>query len=279
MHENEEVLFRHDTLNNDGSVKAQPVDYSKDTTALGSIFLYMAIGVIITAVISLVLGYFLNQWWENTASNPELQWKLSVGFIIVLIVTFIATLIIPYVVQRGARKKAAVHVWVPYIIYSIIFGLFFSSFSFLLSPTLLGLAFGLTAIIYLTMGLIGYFSKGKLRFVHIMLIGLVVGLVLLLVVFVFLSVFASFFATLFWGGVPPLLFGTIDILSMIIIGFIFLYTCFNAILSVNNLRKATKSVQMLHNEKVFFAFVLYSQYTTMLMVVIRVLLILVARRR
>ena len=252
------------------------LDLSSSRT-LGFVFLYMAIGVGITALISGVGGYFLYDLFLK--ADEVLAGQLIIGYIIAMVVSFLVILVIPLVIN-GIAKKRSVAVWVPYILYSIAFGVFLSMFAFLIPPQIMGMAFGITTIIYVTMAIIGIVSKGKMRILGQIAIGLGVGAMVLLGIAIFLVLYPSIFVSLIWGSdVAAVGF---DMYWWIILGvltLIFLYSAITTIIDVNRLKKSAALYQYNQSEIVFYAYLFYGNYVIMLMYVLRILAIIFARRR
>ena len=277
------VLFKNENPmngnNSNPTMSGNPsLDYSS-SAVLGKVFLYMGIGVLITALVSILGGYFLREWFLTIDVDADNYIAIFIGFIIAIIVFLIGINILPYIIQRGAKKKAAAHVWIPYIIYSVLFGGFLAFFAIFLSPVILGSAFLITAVVYFVMALVGILSKGKLKVLYQIMIGLGAGLMILISIYVVLFIFSAFFNELFWGNDPNDLGNTLTWINLAIFGGIFLYSAISTIVSTRRLKDMTKNYVVSANQQVFFAFCFYSNYISMLMFILRILVLVVARRR
>ena len=123
---------------------------------LARVFGYMGIGLVITAVVS-----FLFAWLFSTLfQSPDIDTinNSAIAYIIIMIVSGVALIIDTFVMQAMMRKSHTA-MWVSYIIYTVLMGVFMSSFLlFGFDFYTIGVAFGLTAAVFLIMFAIGYFS-------------------------------------------------------------------------------------------------------------------------
>ena len=263
---------------NQSQQSSKVVDYSSSRT-LGFVFLYLAIGVGITALISFFGGYGLVYLMESYSGNEVISGQIFIGYIISLIVSFILILILPWIVSAIARKRS-VAVWVPYILYSIAFGVFIASFAFLIPPGIMGLAFIITTVTYLVMALIGILSKGSMKVLAQVAIGLSVGAMLTLTIGVLLFLFPAFFLSTFGVAEASMaLYDGWNIIMIIVLAVIFLYCAIVTIVDINRIKKTAKQFEFNQGDLVFMAYICYGNYVTMLLIVLRFLVIIFARRR
>ena len=281
MSENPNVITKGHGYNPiDPEVINERVNNYSNSAALGKVFGIAAIGVLITAALTMVLGYFMVEFLLNTETTDlELYGNVWIVYIVMLVVAFIGVMIIPYLVQRSARKGGVKALWAQFIIYAILFGVFLSSFAFVLSPIMIGMAFAVSALIFAVMALIGILTKGKLKVLAQIAIGLGFG-ILVVGAFAFLIFATSLFVPLF-AGEPGTLYAWNETVQWIFFGLmtlIFIFTCITTIMQVNSIKKAAQQYQLQKSEVLFFGFMMFSNYTIMLMYVLRILAIFARRK-
>lgn len=137
---------------------------------LARVFGYMGIGLVITAVVS-----FLFAWLFSTLfQSPDIDTinNSAIAYIIIMIVSGVALIIDTFVMQAMMRKSHTA-MWVSYIIYTVLMGVFMSSFLlFGFDFYTIGVAFGLTAAVFLIMFAIGYFSPVNINLFAYIALGL-----------------------------------------------------------------------------------------------------------
>ena len=99
--------------------KEQKQEVASTAFSLAKVFGYMFIGLLITSVIALGLGYLFNYLIVLFKDSPENTEKLLIGMIAGLIVCAIALIVMSFVVPIVAMKNKH-SVLVPSIIYTIL---------------------------------------------------------------------------------------------------------------------------------------------------------------
>ena len=165
----------------------QPVDKStlihqeeraNPTKSVAKAFGYMAIGIAITAVISVILGFLFGNFLGKAETEGDFN-TAAIVYVALLITSFIVLLIdsivISAVVTRGRHS-----VWPAYIVYTAVMGVFISSFLVAgIDFWTMGEALGISMISFGAMFLVGYFSKINLNPLGLVAIGLLFTVVLL----------------------------------------------------------------------------------------------------
>jgi|LAHS01.1.fsa_nt_gb uncharacterized protein len=154
------------------------------TKFLGMVFLYMFIGLAITALTSFCFAYFLTANFRATNGTDVLNEQGMNILIFTVIASFIIALIdsftMPFLSSRTGKAP-----WIGYIVYALCMGLSLSVILLVGIPfDLIGEAFGITALVFLVMALIGGFSKVDLSPLAFIGIALAIGLLMV---------------SLFWG--------------------------------------------------------------------------------
>lgn len=178
-----------------------------------------------------------------------------IGYLSVLGVSFIALLIMSFVtpITLSRDKHSG---WPVFIIYATLMGILLSTFVLIVDLVTIAEALGITVLVFLVMFLIGHFSKVNLNPVGLIAIGLLFMMLLL----------GSFW--FLWWWLNPGAFKVIDLVfSIIVCVLMMIITAVDAY----NIRKTLERGQASRNVLLFCAFVLYSDFITLL---IRILIIL-----
>lgn len=149
--------------------------------SIGKVYLYMGIGLAISAIVSIVVGALFAGWFTNfgridwAGEVPDTAIFTYVGVLIAsYIIMFIDSLVITH--RAYSDKKS---LWVPYILYTILMGVFLSSFLIAgIDFYTLGEAFGISGLVFVIMGLIGYYSKSNLNVLGMIAAGALLCLLL-----------------------------------------------------------------------------------------------------
>lgn len=153
---------------NNGQPEYSGVNAEPTTSkGMGKVYLYMGLGLLITAVVALCVGAFfsgwLTNWTFNAAEMPNVDGTRFTVFVFVVIAAFIGQLIDAIVMARVLAKGKR-SIWPHFVIYSALMGV---SLSIIIVAgadfTVLAEAFGISAVAFLAMGLVGYFSKKDLN--------------------------------------------------------------------------------------------------------------------
>lgn len=227
---------------------------------LARIYGYMGIGLAITAAIAVLVAWFFSSRINFASSNLTAE-KWFFGYIGTVIACGIGCIILSFVVPvMAASGKHSI--WVPYILFTVFMGGLLSIILTAgISWQIIGEAFGISAAAFLIMFFIGYFSKKDISLPAYFLIGM---LSMALLVFLFWSIFAAI-----GGGWQTL--RTLDIIYSVIICVIMLL--FIAIDGYRAKQIAGKGGAT-NNIYLYCAFVMYSDFISLLVRVIYLLSIL-----
>ena len=224
------------------------VKSSSGLFSFAKVFLYMFIGLAITAAVSFGVGFIIYQSLVNGA-DPEMIGNVYLGLMIgsgisILVLTFV----INFVLLRGKHS-----ILVPAIIYVVLMGVLLSSFALFIDWKILGMAFGITSGIFLIMTLIATLTKGNLHPLLMIGIGLLIGsLVLSLVNWLIGS------STIMW------------IVTFAVFAAMMLITMFD----IWNIKKITERGELSNNISLYCAFTLYVDFIYIFIRVVYFLLII-----
>ena len=133
-----------------------------NTKFLGVVFLYMFLGLAITALTAFLYALTLAKLYPdpNTLSQLSEQGQnvLFVSVIVAMIIAIIDSIAMPFI-----SRKSGMAPWFGYILYALCIGVALSVVLLAgVSYALIGEAFGITSLIFLVMAAIGAFSKANL---------------------------------------------------------------------------------------------------------------------
>ena len=251
-----------DYFNQDGNVNAKRVKPVKAVTTSGAlsfakVFLYMFIYLAITAAVAFGVGYVITTSYANAVAAGGTGEEVLTPYLGILIGSAIAllimTIIINFVVLRGKHS-----VLIPSILYSIIVGLLFSALTIFVDWTIMGMAFGITSGVFLLMSLIAMLTKGNMRPLLTMGIGLILGSVIISLINLFLGS-----STLYW------------IVSFAIFAAIMFITMFD----IWNIKKITERGAMDRNISYYCAFVMYVDFINIFLRILYYLLIIFGNKK
>ncbi|MBQ6731214.1 MAG: US12 family protein [Bacilli bacterium] len=258
------------TYSADGSVAYTFADRQTKGIFLSKVFGMMFICLLITTVVAAGFGYGFQALLINTATVTDgvtiLDTNLVTGLVIGLIVTMIALLIMSFVLPiTFARGKH--NVIAPLMIYVTLMGLLLSTFTFIFDWVILVESFGVTALIFGVMGLLGYVSKGRLTGIGFILLGLLIGAAALSGINWLLILF---------GGIQPQNITLSWFVSLILFAFLMLVTLYD----VNRIRQIAENGAQQDNNLVYYcAYILYSDFIALLIRVIYFMALIMGRRK
>ncbi len=243
----------------DTEVVSPKENEATSATFLVKVFGYMFIGLLITAVISLGWYFVTNlicydEAGKLTETGARIVLGTSIGSIIGM---FVISLVISFSSMRSNKAP-----WVGFILYAVFVGFAFSIFLITgISIVTFAEAFGITALAFGSMFLIGYFMKGKINWFVYIALGLGVGILL---------------TSLFWWVFYLISPATFSILNWVIsIGIIVLEMIFVAI-DAYNIKNIAARGEGNQNLALFCAFNIYCDFITMF---VRILAILARSKR
>ena len=239
---------------------------------LTKVFGMMFLCLLITTAVAAGLGYGIqalilaNPSYDPTAPLETLPSMVLSVFIIMVLVSAIGLIVMSFVLPiTFARGRH--NIIVPLMIYVVMMGILLSLFTFLFDWIILVEAFGITALIFGIMAFLGYISKGRLAGIGFILLGLLIGaLALSLVNWLMILI----------GGIKEENVTLSWIVSLIIFAFLMLVTLYD----VNRIKKiAETGAQQDNNLTYYCAFILYSDFISILIRVVYYLAILTGKRR
>lgn len=233
---------------------------------LSKVFGMMFLCLLITTVVAAGLGYGFLFLLNATAQDGVYNSDLVMGMLVTLIVSAIALLIMSFVLPiTFARGKH--NIIVPLMIYVVLMGILLSCFTWVFDPIILVESFGVTALIFGLMALLGHLSKGKVAGIGIVMLGLLIGAGLL-ALFNFLSILFS--------GVKDSNVTISWIVSFAIFAFLMLMTIWD----VARISKIADQGMNSGNNLIYYcAYILYSDFIAILIRVIYYLAIITGKRR
>ena len=231
--------------------KLRPVSStSSSTVSFAKVFLYMFLYIAITAAVAFGVGYIIAMSYAKAVAAGGTGEEVLRPYLGVLIGAAVAMLImmlvVNFIVIRGKRS-----VLIPSIIYSVIVGVLFSCLTIFIDWRIIGMAFGITAGVFLLMGLIATFTRGNLAPLAMMGFGLIMGAGVIALVNWFIGS-----STLYW------------IVSFAIFAAIMFITMFD----IWNIKKITENGAGDRNISYYCAFIMYVDFIN---IFIRILLYLV----
>lgn len=240
------------------TLKAKPVaeNTKQELTSkfFAKVFGYLAIGLLITAAVAFGWSFYVAKFFSQGGELTETGLYLLIG---TAIVAFVGSLIDSIVINiRSARSEKAP--WAAFIVYAFFMGLVVSIF--LLAGVdfqTMGEAFGLTALAFAIMFLIGYFSKSNLNVFAFIALGLL---------------FTVFLVSAFFGIIyliNPRSALLIDYICSIVV-----VVAFMLIIGWDSwrIKKAAKALPNNNNLALYCAFTLYTDFITLFLRILYVLL-------
>ena len=242
----------------------QPAEVNVTGKGLARIYGYMGIALLITAAVALLTAWIFSGR-INSASSLQVADAWVVGYFATLITSGIAVLILgiwlPVRLARGKRS-----LWVPYILYSIFMGALLSVVLIAgISWTIIGEAFAISAAAFLIMFFIGYFAKKDFTLGAYIAIGVLSMAALLIVFWIIFG--------LLTGGLSNLGAYRLDIIYSVIVCVIMLI-----FIAIDGFRvkKIAAQGNASNNMYLYCAYVMYSDFITLLL---RVIIILARTQR
>ena len=235
--------------------------------AMGKVYLYMGLALLITAAVAVGVGFLFAGWitnWTGTTLSTNYVNLNNAPFIVYLVV-LIASLIgvlITGIAMHVVLARGRHSVWPTFIIYAILMGVVMSVFLIVgIDFATLGEAFAISAAAFLIMGLIGFFSKKNLN---------IFGMVAL----------AALFMVILFGLVSLVLFflfpGLLAIYSIIYNVVIMVVLLIMVAVDTYNIKKIMSTGSANQNLCLYCAYIMYSDFIHLL---IRVIILLARAKR
>jgi len=233
------------------------VEKIKEGVFLLKTFLFLALGLFITAGIALLGSFILDKYVFSLAEEDDFT-PLFV-FIVVLLVSFIVCFITSFVIGKKKMTKKGSSL-AAFIIYSVCMGICLSSLVYFVNNIyLVAEIFGLAALLCGLFGLIGYFTKGKTW-------GIILGVLACLTTGIFVFTLISYFTL-------PLMMAsdwhTYWVIYSVINGVYLLIFLIYTAIDVKLLFKAYRRGESSNNDAIYYGFRLYSDILVVFIYLLR----------
>ena len=213
------------------------------TKVFGMMFLCLLITTVVAAGLGFGSQFFLDQ--AIKAGNEELATNIVYALVGTLIVSVIALLIMSFVLPITFIRRRH-NILVPLMIYVVLMGIMLSTFTFVFDWVILVESFGITSLIFGTMALLGYISKGRLTGIGFILLGLIIGA---------LGLSLINWLMIMFGGVSAANVQLSWIVSLLIFAFLMLVTLYD----VHRIKKIAEAGAGQDNNLTYYcAYILYS---------------------
>jgi FtsH-binding integral membrane protein len=224
---------------------------------LGRVFGYMALGLGVTAIVSLIISLIFAGWISKDPNNPAIG-NVYLGLVIGSgIALLIDTLVMHFVMLRGKHS-----LWVPYILYTALMGIFLSSFVLAgVDFWVFAEAFGLTALVFLIMFFIGYFSPANLNILGMVALGLLFS-------FLFIGGFFGLFYLI--AGNVGAYYWYEFVASIVLAVFILIIVAVDGY----NIKKISQQGAVSNNLALYMAFSMYTDFISIFIRILYLLLVL-----
>ena len=254
------------SFDNENKQTTQTYDLTDKQTKgafLTKVYGWRFICLLITTVVAAGLGY--GSMFLLANATDEVAESLVTGMIVTLIVSVIALVVMSFVLPiRFIRGKK--NILVPLMIYVVLMGILLSTFTWLFEPIILVESFGITALVFGIMALLGHLSKGRVAGIGVIMLGLLIGAGLLSII--------NFFMIL-TGGISQENVTISWIVSLAIFAFLMFMTMWD----VARINVIAEKAQNTDNNLVHYcAYILYSDFIALLIRVIYYLAIFTNRK-
>lgn len=231
---------------------------SSTSLSIAKVFLYMFIGLLITAAVAFGVGAIVS-YFLIEEGNTEIGTPYLIALIVSAVLLFVDMLVINFVTLKGKHS-----ILVPGIIYAVLVGVLFSMLTIVVDWRLIGMAFGITSLTFLVMSLISFFTKGNLSPILTVVFGLLIGAGLLaLINWIFMLATGGVIEALYW------------IVTFAIFAVVMLVTIFD----LWRIKKIAEAGAMNNNLTLYCAFNIYVDFINVFIRVLYFLLIIFAKRR
>lgn len=163
-------------------IRPSEVSVSSGSKFIGATFLYVFIALAITSLVCTGMGALFNY---AIFENSELAASSFVTVLLVSLVAYIPVMLWAHfsASRNGPTMKAA------YVCYSIVMGVFMSSFTLLVPFYLIAISFGLTCLTFGLMALIAWNTKKNMSTLSIVASGLFFGALMMILFNIILGLF------------------------------------------------------------------------------------------
>lgn len=235
---------------------------SSGSYSLVKVFLYMFAMILFTAAIDLVFSAI----FEYLLFNTNAVNSVTTAYLVIMIVAAIGLLIATFVVQRRVFKGNK-SLLVPILIYCGLMGIFLSSFTLFVDWWIIGLALGISSLLFAIMAAFSFLIKGTGTAILVTALALgisgsLMGLVCWIMVFT---------GALSSEALAAWLYG----ICFIMLAFILLITLFDVI----RIKKIASSGEMTKNLSLYCAFTIYIDFVYIFIRVLQLVLLIASRMK
>ena len=236
------------------------VQFEKTSVDTGSKFMakvfgYMFVALLITALVSIGVGYLFSNVWSITNGN-------NASFYIITMVTSFVMIFATSIWFNFAAWRGNSSLYVPFTIYAILMGILGSSFTMFIPASILGIAFGVTCLVFGSMALIGLLAKRGIGVLSMVMFGLLIGVCVLSL------------TNLIWYFISP---GTYIIIYLLIEAIIFAVILIITIIDVYNIKRIASRGGANNNVALYCAFSLYIDFINIFLRVLYIILVSIQR--
>ena len=237
------------------SIKQTEVKHYSTTKWASKVFLYMFMAVGITAVVSAIIGLIFTYFFPIAYGN-ELNVDAAKAYIALFIVAFIMYIPLILWIHFSVFKQNS-RPMIPYVLYSIVMGIFISGFTMFVPFHLIAISFGLTCLTFGVMFCIGWFTKKDLSIIGMIGYGMMIGILFIAIFNVlWMLFFPATFEAIYW------------VISYGMFAAMLLITIFD----INRVKKASDAGEQSNNTAILCAFSLYVDF---IYIFIRILMIVI----
>lgn len=245
--------------NNQNQMNQERPVVNTASVSIAKVFLYMFGLILITAVVAFGVGAVVYYNLINGANVEEFFNTYLIILVISGIALFIDMLVINLVSMKGKHG-----ILIPGIIYAILVGVLFSLLTIIVDWEIIGAAFGITALAFGVMALIAFLSKGNMKPIAIVIVGLFSGIILLTL--------TNFLITLITGT-------SIGVIGWIVSFAIFALVMFVTIFDLWRMKQICEKGAMSKNLTQYFAFVMYVDFINIFVRILYYLIIIFGKRK
>lgn len=179
------------------SIKQTEVRHYSTTKWASKVFLYMFMAIGITAVVAAVIGAIFSNLWPITYGT-EVNVDAAKAYIALFIVAFIMYIPLILWIQFSVFKEKS-RPMIPYVLYSIVMGVFISGFTMFIPFHLIAISFGLTCFTFGIMFVIGWFTKKDLSILGMIGYGMIIGIFFIAIFnIIWMLLFPATFEFIYW---------------------------------------------------------------------------------
>ena len=244
------------------------VSVNESGKSLARVFGYLSLGLFVTAAVA----FGLSLLFVSTIGmvGEEMEGPVFMTYLILLIVSFVANIVVSFALSFALRKaftgSPSTKVKVLYLVYAGLMGVMCSSLLVAgIDFWVIGEAFGITAISFGVMFLIGYFSKANLNVIGAVASAFVMTIFLSLMVFWLVSLIS---------GVSFYSLALDIVVSLILSVFILILVAVNSY----NMKHLIEAGAMSRSMELYFAVDMYCDFMIVFLRVLRVLILVASKK-